>query len=78
MAVKYKILVSLIVAGVVIFGSAVGGLWWLQTGPLEALQARGLGLLMLPGTVAVLFVLGYAWYKIFMLMLFLTRVDLDD
>ncbi len=77
MPLKYKILSALVIAGVVVMAAVVLGLWWFNTSALPVLRRNNLEILMLPGMLVSLFLMGFVWYKIFIGALRLLRADMD-
>jgi hypothetical protein len=77
MPLKWKIFSALIVAGAAVLVVAIGGLWWFNTSGLPVLQRHNLEILMLPGLLVSLFLIGVVWYKTFIWSLRLVRADLD-
>jgi hypothetical protein len=78
MPTKYKILTSLVFAGVVVFAAAIFGMSWFNSTGAPWLAERSLSILMLPGALGVLFLMGFVWYRLFLLAMGILRVDLDE
>ena len=78
MPLKWKIISALVAAGLIVFTAVVLGLWWFNTDLLPILKRNGLEILMLPGALLFVFLMGFAWYKIFFAALHLMRADLDS
>ena len=77
MPLNWKIISSLVFAGVVVLVVTFGGLWWFNTSLLPVLQRNNLEILMIPGMLVSLFLMGVVWYKIFIGALRLLRADMD-
>ncbi len=77
MPLNYKILSALVIAGVAVLAAVVLGLWWFNTSALPVLRRNNLEILMLPGMLVSLFLMGVVWYKIFIGALRLLRADMD-
>ena len=77
MPLKYKIFSALVIAGVAVLAAVVLGLWWFNTSALPVLQRNNLEILMIPGMLVSLFLMGVVWYKIFIGALRLLRADMD-
>ena len=77
MPLNYKILSALVIAGVATLAAVVLGLWWFNTSALPVLRRNNLEILMLPGMLVSLFLMGVVWYKIFIGALRLLRADMD-
>ena len=77
MPLNYKILSALVIAGVATLAAVVLGLWWFNTSALPVLRRNNLEILMIPGMLVSLFLMGVVWYKIFIGALRLLRADMD-
>lgn len=77
MPLNYKILSALVIAGVAVMAAVVLGLWWFNTSALPVLRRNNLEILMIPGMLVSLFLMGVVWYKIFIGALRLLRADMD-
>ncbi len=77
MPLNYKILSALVIAGGAVLAAVVLGLWWFNTSALPVLRRNNLEILMLPGMLVSLFLMGVVWYKIFIGALRLLRADMD-
>lgn len=77
MPLKYKIISALVIAGAAVLTIAVGGMWWFNTSGLPVLQRNNLEILMLPGLLAYVFLIGFVWYKVFIWSLRIVGGDLD-
>ncbi len=77
MPLKYKILSALVIAGVAVLAAVILGLWWFNTAGLPVLQRNNLEILMVPGMLVCVFLIGVVWYKVFIGTLRLLRADMD-
>ena len=77
MPLKYRILSARAIAGAVVLAVTVGGMWWFNASLLPVLQRSDLEILMLPGLLAYVFLVGFVWYKVFIWSLRLVGADLD-
>ncbi len=77
MPLKYRILGALVIAGVAVLTVTVGGMWWFNASLLPVLQRSNLEVLMLPGLLAYVFLIGFVWYKVFIWSLRIVGADLD-
>lgn len=77
MPLKWKILSALTIAGGVVLAVTVGGMWWFNASALPVLQRNDLEVLMLPGLLVYVFLIGFVWYKLFIWSLRLVGADLD-
>ncbi len=77
MPLKYKILSALVIAGVAVLAAVILGLWWFNTSGLPVLQRNNLEILMVPGMLVCVFLIGLVWYKVFIGTLRLLKADMD-
>ena len=77
MPLKYKIISALVIAGAAVLTTVILGLWWFNTSALPVLQRHNLEILMLPGLLASVFLIGLVWYKVFIGTLRFLRADMD-
>ena len=77
MPLNWKIISSLVFAGVVVLVVTFGGLWWFNTSLLPVLQRNNLEILMIPGVLACIFFIGVVWYKVFIGTMRVLRADMD-
>ncbi|MEQ8247735.1 MAG: hypothetical protein RID42_08625 [Alphaproteobacteria bacterium] len=76
--ITWRIAVALIVAGIGTFAVGVGGWVWFSVSALPTVSAAGLSILIIPGTVLFILLLGFLWYHMFNLMLTVLRADEHD
>ncbi len=76
--ITWRIALSLGGAGLVTFALGVGGWLWFVAAGLPVLEARGLSILIIPGVVLFILLLGVVWFQVFSLLLTLLRADEAD
>ncbi len=74
----WKVLVSMVGASIGTLAAVGAILWWFEGGGMAWMVSQGIGFLALPGAAILLFLIGYFWYRLFLLGLLLLRADLDD
>ncbi len=77
MPLKWKIISALVIAGVTVLAAVILGLWWFNTSGLPVLQRNNLEILMLPGLLACVFLIGLVWYKVFIGAMRLLGANMD-
>ena len=77
MPLNWKIISALVIAGAAVLTAVILGLWWFNTSGLPVLQRNNLEILMLPGLLASVFLIGLVWYKVFIGTLRLLKADMD-
>ena len=76
--ITWRIAVALVVAGIGTFAVGVGGWVWFSIAALPDLSAAGLSIMIIPGTVLLILLLGFLWYNILSLLLTVLRADEHD
>lgn len=74
----WKVTASMVGASVLTLAVVIVILAWFEGGGMAWMVDRGVGLLALPGAAALLFLICYLWWRLFVLGLTLLRADLDD
>lgn len=74
----WKVTASMAGASVITLAVVAVILTWFEGGGMAWLVERGIGLLVLPAAAAMLFLVGFCWYRLFLLGLLVLRADLDD
>ena len=76
--ITWRIAVGLIGAGIVTFALGVGGWVWFAADVVPILQDKGLAILIIPGTVIFVMLLGVVWFRVFSLILTVLRSEEFD
>lgn len=76
--ITWRIAVGLIVAGIVTFALGVGGWVWFVADVMPVLHDNGLAILIVPGSVLFIMLLGFVWFRVFTLILTLLRAEEFD
>ena len=77
-AISWRIALALAGAGIGTFAIGVGGWIWFAVSVLPAIKGSGITILVIPGSILFIMLLGYIWYQIFSLILTLLRADEHD
>jgi len=76
--ISWRIAVGLVGAGIGTFTIGVGGWIWFSISVLPSIKGSGFAILIVPGTVLFVMLLGFIWYQIFSLILTVLRADEYD
>ena len=74
-AISWRIALGLVGAGIGTFTIGVGGWIWFSISVIPSIKGSGFAILIVPGTVLFVMLLGFVWYQIFSLILTLLRAD---
>ncbi len=76
--ITWRIATGLIGAGIVTFAVGVGGWVWFSADVLPILRDHGLTILIVPGIVLFVMLLGFVWFQVFSLILRILRSEEYD
>jgi hypothetical protein len=76
--ISWRIAVGLVGAGIGTFAIGVGGWIWFSIAVLPAIKGSPITILVIPGSILFVMLLGFIWYQIFSLILTVLRADEYD
>lgn len=76
--ISWRIAVGLVGAGIGTFTIAVGGWIGFSIAILPSIKGSGFAILVVPGSIFFIMLLGFIWYQIFSLILTVLRADEYD